>query len=135
MMMTSSRHATSGAAAAAFFLLSCGELLANGYNRISELAVPALFVLFGLAYGVISLVPAALVHCAVKIAAREKSPEFIRTYIGSLIGGEIGIALSYAIDKMSGPGWNSYHYTLYPYLVLSLSLAGAALYSLIKRKK
>jgi len=135
MIMTSSRHATSGAAAAALLLLSCGELLANGYNRISELAVPALFILFGLAYGVIALVPAALVHYAVKIAARSKSPEFIRSYIGALIGGEIGTALSFVIERMSGPGWNSYHYTLYPYLVLGLSLAAAAFFSLIRARK
>ncbi len=134
MIMAWSRHATSGAAAAALLLFSCGELLANGYNRISELAVPALFILFGLAYGVIALVPAALVRYAVKIAARSKSPEFIRSYIGALIGGEIGTALSFVIERMSGPGWNSYHYTLYPYLVFGLSLAGAALYSLIKTK-
>ncbi|HOT45820.1 MAG TPA: hypothetical protein PLM53_01845 [Spirochaetota bacterium] len=133
--MTSSRHATSGAAAAALLLLSCGELLANGYNRISELAVPALFILFGLAYGVIALVPAALVNLVVKKAARGYSPGFMRSYSGSLIGGEIGTAMSFAIHRMSGPGWNSYHYTLYPYLVLGLSLAAAALFSLIRARK
>ncbi|MBP7736987.1 MAG: hypothetical protein KA369_13500 [Spirochaetes bacterium] len=112
-----------------FIILRSAPLLANGYNRINRVAVPVLVILLALLFPVPALVPAALAFLAVKKIRGVPVP-FIRSYIGAVAGEDIGIALSYAISKMSGPGWNSYHYTLYPYIILGLSLAAATACSL-----
>ena len=124
------------AIAAAIILLSLpgNALYADGYNRISEVAIPALVIMLALLYPVPALLPAALAFLAVKKFRGVPVP-YIRSYIGAVTGGETGIALSYAISKMSGPGWNSYHYTLYPYIILGLSLAAAAVSSLVSADK
>lgn len=120
-------------------LFSClivpGAALANGYNRISTIAIPVLVILCALWYVVLALVPAALVHLALKKLLNKKPP-FLRAYAGALLGGEAGIALSWGFSKYcAGPGWTSYHYTLYPWLILGLALTLAAALSLTGRTR
>ena len=135
--MTSSGHATIRAGSAIVVVIFQGNtLLADGYNRINEVAVPALVIIFALLYFAIALAPSALVHLCIKKAAPEHTPRFGRSYLGAVAGGEAGIGLSYAISQWwADPGWSSYHYTLYPYLILGLSVAAAVLLSLTGSRK
>ncbi len=117
-------------------LLPGSDALPNGYNRIHEVAIPALVIVFAMVYTGLALVPAALVHLVITKAVRGSSPRFARSYAGAVAGGETGIGLSYAFSKWcAGPGWTSYHYTLYPYLILGLSIAAAVLLSLMGARK
>ncbi|MBN1534735.1 MAG: hypothetical protein JXA20_18840 [Spirochaetes bacterium] len=105
--------------------------LANGDNRIRQCAIPLLVISFALVYPLPALVLASAVHMALKRIRRESSPNFAWSYIGAVIGGEAGIGLSYLHSvRCAAPGWNSYHYTLYPWLIIGLTITGAAVLSL-----
>jgi hypothetical protein len=123
------------APALALSLLPC-FLHANGYNNINRIAVPALTGLIALLYGVIAPVPALMVLPISRLAGRGNGPGFAPLYLGSFAGGEAGIGIClYLRSILNIPGtWNSYHYTLYPWVVLGMSLAGAFLALIIGRR-
>ena len=111
----------------ATFLAPCAHLHANGYNKITHIAIPLLVVILAFFYGVIAPVPALAVYLVARAAG--SPPRFSPLYLGSFFGGEAGILLCVALAKLreGSGGWNSYHYTLYPWVILGLSLAGAAI--------
>lgn len=107
---------------------------ANGYNRIQHIAIPLLIIIFALLYGIIAPVPALAVYLIARFAG--KPPRFSPLYLGSFLGGEVGILACVALAKIlaGDGGWNSYHYTLYPWVILGLSLAGAAIGLFLDRR-
>jgi len=123
------------AAVLAFLLSSQVPAFANGYNRISEIFVPLIIVIGALFYGAGALIPAGLIYILLRTAGRNSKGSFLFLYIGSFAGGEAGIALSvWFAYTIAGPGWNSYHYTLYPWVIGGLALfGGAAGYYIWKR--
>ncbi len=119
--------------------LSSTALHGNGYNNISSIAIPVLFIIAGLLYLFGAFVPALLVYCTGNRVLKEGGRAgFGLVYLGSLIGGEAGIFFSWFIwryleDKTE---WSSYYYTLYPYLIIGLSLlAGIGAYVFSYRRK
>ncbi len=120
--------------AAAAVMTPAARCYANGYNKISHIAIPLLVIIFALLYGIIAPFPALAVYLIARLAG--KRPRFSPLYLGSFLGGEAGILACVALAKIlaADGGWNSYHYTLYPWVILGLSLAGASIGLFLDRR-
>lgn len=120
--------------AAAAVIAPAAHCYANGYNRLHHIAIPLLVIIFALLYGIIAPLPALAVYLIARLAG--KPPRFSPLYLGSFLGGEAGILACVALAKLlpGDGGWNSYHYTLYPWVILGLSLAGASVGLFLDRR-
>lgn len=123
------------AAIAGFLLSGAIPLYANGYNRINEFFMPVFIIMGVLIYGAVAVIPAAVLYIPLRAAGRTSKGSFIFLYLGSFAGGEAGIAFSaWFAYTIAGPGWNSYHYTLYPWVIGGLSIFGGAVGYIIRKR-
>jgi len=106
-------------------LLLASTAHADGYNRISEIAIPILVVAFAVGYTALALVPALIIWAGFRLARWRGG--FAPTYLSAWLAGEAGIGICVALSKLAPATWRSCDHILTPVLIGGLTLLGGIL--------